>query len=272
MSAIDGLSWAALTGEWLDWLRLGGRSDETIGLRRYQAGRLARAFPEGPAAVSAAGLASWLAGMRWSAETRRSYCAAARQFFSWAASAGRLAVDPAAGLPAGRSPSRLPRPAPVEAAAAGLGCGDGRVRLMVALAFRQGLRRGEIARVHTRDVAAGRGGWSLVVRGKGGRERRIPLWPDIAAELRSLPEGFVFPGQVGGHLSPAYVGKLVSRALPPGWAAHSLRHAFATGLYDRSRDLLAVQRFLGHVKPETTQGYVMVAEDWLRAALAADQP
>lgn len=66
-----------------------------------------------------------------------------------------------------------------------------------------------------------------------------------------------FPGADHGHLSPHRVGDLVAAALPGGWTCHTLRHRFATRSYTASGgDLLAVQRLLGHAKPETTQRYV----------------
>ena len=111
-------------------------------------------------------------------------------------------------------------------------------------------------------------GWSLLVHGKGGRERIVPLADDVAFLLRRRGDGFAFPGQDHGHLSAPRVGELVREALPGHWTAHTLRHHFATRTYAASRDLLAVQRLLGHAKPETTMAYVRVDVDTLRAAVA----
>jgi len=79
--------------------------------------------------------------------------------------------------------------------------------------------------------------------------------------------GFVFPGDDNGHMSPAWVGKLIARRLPEGWSAHGLRHAFATRLYHSTRDIFVVQRMLGHANPKTTQGYVLPLPDDLRISL-----
>ena len=68
--------------------------------------------------------------------------------------------------------------------------------------------------------------------------------------------GWLFPGQVDGHLSPDYVGTLLRRLLGRGYSAHTLRHRFASRAYAGTRDLLAVQNLLGHSKPETTQRYI----------------
>jgi integrase len=65
------------------------------------------------------------------------------------------------------------------------------------------------------------------------------------------------------------VSKLLSRALPPGWTGHTLRHRLATAAYGGTRDLLAVSALLGHSRPETTQRYVRLPDDAIRAAVAA---
>lgn len=144
-----------------------------------------------------------------------------------------------------------------------------RVALMVTLAARQGMRRAEIARVHSGDLRPDLVGWSLLVHGKGGKDRLIPLADDVAALLLALPAGWVFPGRIDGHLSADHVGKLIARALPGRWTAHPLRHRFATTAYAGTRDLLAVQELLGHSRPETTRQYIQLPQDSLRAALKA---
>lgn len=143
---------------------------------------------------------------------------------------------------------------------------------MIRLAAEAGLRRGEVAVVHSRDLLKDLAGKSLLVHGKGDKDRVVPLCESLGRELavrmRKQP-GWLFPGNIGGHISPAWVGKRVGRLLPEGITMHSLRHYFATGTYRRSRDLLAVQQLLGHTSPAITQLYVQVDQDRLRAALAA---
>lgn len=138
---------------------------------------------------------------------------------------------------------------------------------MLRLAAEAGLRRAEIARIHSRDLVDDLLGWSLVVHGKGGRERVVPLPVPLALELRGYGPGYVFPGADRGHLSARWVGKLVSRALPRPWTTHTLRHRFATRAYQLERDLLAVQTLLGHASPVTTQRYVAQDEARLRATV-----
>ena len=165
----------------------------------------------------------------------------------------------------------VPRPAPAEAILSGLDAADDRVALAVRIMASTGLRRAETAGLRREDVVADLGGWSIRVLGKGRRERMVPIDDRLAAVLRALPPGFVFPGQTGGHLSPGYLGKLVSAALGDGVVPHQLRHAFATRAYAVDRDLLTVQQLLGHAKPETTALYARIPDEARRrtALLAA---
>lgn len=140
---------------------------------------------------------------------------------------------------------------------------------MVQLAAVCGLRRGEIARSRREDVVDDLLGRSLVVRGKGGHVRSVPLPEGLAVELVALPAGWLFPSPRGGHLTPAHVGKVVSRLLPDDWTCHTLRHRCATVAYHASHDLRAVQELMGHAKPETTAVYTLVPQDSVRALVRA---
>ncbi len=95
----------------------------------------------------------------------------------------------------------------------------------------------------------------------------IPLHRELAAALREQPTGWVFPGQINGHLSPDRVGHLLTDVLGAGWSGHSYRHRFATAAYAAERDLEAVRMLLGHASPATTARYVALPEGALRAAV-----
>lgn len=260
------MQWESALAEWREWLLAAGRPQTTISLRTYQMRRFAEDNVR-PWAQTHKTLIGWLASQNWAIESRRSYRSALRSFYGWAYASGHIAHDPAALLPPIRPVRHLPRPAPEATLTSALNLSDVRVGLMLMLAAREGLRRGEISRIHTSDVTKDLMGWSLRVHGKGGKVRVIPLHDELALILKVLPNGWVFPGKIDGHLSPAYVGKLMSRALGEGWTAHTLRHRFATITYQGSRDLLAVQGLLGHSKPETTLQYVQLPDDALRAAM-----
>ena len=259
-----------LVASWDAWMVAAGRPKTTRDLRGAQLRRFLRDVPD-PWSASTGDLVGWLATHRWAAETRRSHRAMLTTFYAWATLTGRTSSSPAALLPRVRPAEPRPRPAPVDAVELAIAGADDRVRLMVELAARQGLRRGEISRVHRDDVQRDLVGWSILVHGKGGRDRVIPLHDDLAFRVRRHADptsGWLFAGAVDGHLSPRRVGDLVAAALPPPWTCHTLRHYFATRTWQATRDLFVTQQLLGHQRPETTQRYVQVAGEHLRAGLA----
>lgn len=268
---MSNVQWTQAISSWQEWLRAADRPPTTLYLRTYQLNRFASQHPDhGPYDTTTAMLTGWLAGQDWATETRRSYRAALCSFYGWAHTTGRLDHNPAALLPPIRRSEGKPRPTPLTVVRQAITDAPPRTRLMVTLAVRQGLRRGEIARVHKDDITDDLTGFSLRVHGKGRRERLVPLDDDVAAALILWHEpGYLFPGQVDGHLSPARVGELVSEVLGPGWATHSLRHRFATSAYAAARDLFAVQTLLGHQSPETTRRYVALPDGALRDAVRA---
>jgi integrase len=258
--------WVTALAEWRAWLVCAGRPASTINLRMYQLRRFS-AEHHSPWLVTSKMLAEWLAAHDWSPEYRRSYRSALRSFYSWAVIADHMNTNPALVLPAIRPTEPQARPTPEAVLREALVKADPRVRLMILLAAKQGLRRGEIAQIHSNDLTEGRSGWSLRVHGKGDKDRVVPLHNDIAWMLRELGPGWAFPSQLGAHVSPRWVGTLVKRTMPQGWTTHCLRHRFATVAYDGSRDLLAVQELLGHSKPETTRRYIKLPDDAMRAAM-----
>lgn len=254
---------------WQTWLRAAGRPPTTIGLRTYHVRRVFSEIDSDPWSVTTEQLVTYLAGKGWAAETRRSYRASLRSFYAWAQATGRRSDSPAHLLPPIKVPRSLPRPTPEVVYRAALLEADSRGRLMLELAAVCGLRRGEIARVRREDVVDDLLGRSLIVMGKGGHVRSVPLPDGLAVQLLEAPAGWVFPSPAGGPLTAAHVGKLVSRLLPEGWTCHTLRHRCATVAYHARRDLRAVQELLGHAKPETTALYTLVPADSVRALVAA---
>ena len=179
-----------------------------------------------------------------------------------------MRVDPAR-VPTVRASAPAPRPADAAAIARARLSPDWRVRLAVRLAAELGLRRGEVARVRGCDLVRDLHGWSLIVHGKGGKSRTVPLSDSLASEVQAHGPGWVFPGADSGHVSPEWIGRLVGRELPRGVTMHALRHSFATRAYERTGDLVAVQRVLGHESPQTTLRYLAIADETLRAVVEA---
>ncbi|WP_449279617.1 tyrosine-type recombinase/integrase [Leucobacter sp. GX0328] len=263
--------WAALIVIWLDYLRSCDASAATVKLRGYQLRRLAVALPEvDPLEVGLDALASWLGGNDWSPQTRRSARSALRAFFGWMQMTGRRPDNPALALRGRPVQPGTHRPADEMSVRRIQGSSDRRLALMGKLASIEGLRAVEISRVHTDDVLEDLLGHSLIVHGKGGKTRTIPLDEALARELLDRPRGWIFPGRIDGHLSAPYVSKLLSRALPPGVTGHMLRHR-AAGHYYRGTDwdLRATQKLLGHASVATTQVYTPARDDQMRRGIAA---
>ncbi|SDP46809.1 Site-specific recombinase XerC [Klenkia soli] len=268
MPAVD--VWNVELATWATWLRASDNSPLTIAQRTYHLRRLACALPQwGPWDITLDDLADWMGGLEISTSSRRSLLQSLRAFYRWGLTTGRVSMNPAAELPNIRPKRAVPRPAPEEAVAAAL-VGDDRVRDMVELGATLGLRRSEIARVHTSWLDRRSDGWWLRVEGKGDQVRDLPVTEELGDRLAALPPGYVFPGNDGGHLSPAHVGKLVARRLSEHWTAHNLRHRFASKAYEVDRDIMAVKDLMGHANVSTTQIYTAVPGGARRrAALAA---
>lgn len=246
------------------------RSPQTIATRTDHLRRAARALNGNPWEVTTAQLVDWCGRQTWTAETRRSVRASLRQFWAWGVDAGHVDVSPAVGLPTVVASAPRPRPAPDEVIDAAATEADPRVRFILTMAARLGLRRAEISRIHAHDLVPDLVGWSLRVQGKGNRERVLPLTAELAVLIRSqCAGGWALPGDDNGHLSPRWVGKLATRALPGDWTLHTLRHRFGTTVHNRTHDLRVVQELLGHASVATTQRYVAVENDALRQAVAA---
>jgi integrase len=248
---------------YLAFLAAGGAAALTIRLRRTQLTRLARDVDL--ETVTEEQLVAWLEAHGGQApNTRKSTVTTLRGFFRWAKRTGRRPDDPTEHLPAVRVPAGVPRPIPEDAFRRAYGAAEGETRAMLALGYFGGLRRAEIARVHGDDITDG---W-LLVHGKGGKTRRVP----IAAELRPYlagVTGWMFPSPVrpGQPVGVDYVEDRVTRAIGP-YTCHQLRHAAASRWYSRTRDIRAVQLLLGHASVATTQVYVSVDDAALLAAVA----
>ena len=286
-------AWDGPVHDYLTACRGRSFSEGTIAVQRMYLRRLAEVAAD-PWAVQLAQLEQWLAAPDWAPETRRCARSVVRGFYRWAERACLVEKSPAVDLPAPRLRRALPRPAGDDALEAGLAACDDRVRLMILLGAYAGLRRAEIASLECSQIRLDYHPAHLMIVGKGGHERVVPLdrGSRLEVALRSEFErrqerrpahgwrgdeseaGWLFPCRHRGHgneifgpLSAEHVGKLISRQLPPGVTAHQLRHRFASEAYKATRDLLSVQVALGHQKPETTARYAAVPDGGLLAVV-----
>ncbi|MBO0740093.1 MAG: site-specific tyrosine recombinase XerD [Hyphomicrobiaceae bacterium] len=262
---------------------------------------LARAAP---AEIGAYLRARSEAGLAATSRARR--LSAIRQLFKFLVGEGLVAEDPTLGINGPRQGRPLPKTLSVAEvdrliAAARRRTQDahGRDRLralrlyaLLETLYATGLRVTELITL-PRSVLAD-DGRILTVKGKGGRERIVPLTPSARTAL----EGYLnVVGQAGGeekgvlarkwlfasrgaqgHLTRQRLAQeLKGLALEAGIAAervspHVLRHAFASHLLDRGADLRSVQQLLGHADISTTQIYTHVLEERLKKLVLEHHP
>ena len=261
--------WRKSINGWTDTLKAAGLSAQTIKSRRYKMVHLAALLmPSGPEDVTTEQIVQVFARQQWKPETRKAYRNTISSFFRWLHKSGRRSDDPSLDVPRVKKPHAHPRPCPDRYIAAAMKMATTSEKLMIRLGAECGLRRGEIARVHSDDVVADSAGRSLIVRGKGDKQRIVPLPDDLAGIIMDV-RGYLFPGRFGGHVEESYVGDHISHLLPDGYAAHTLRHRFATTAYAATHDLFVVAELLGHESVETTEHYVAMPDGRLREATAA---
>ena len=266
-------AWAEPIAEWELFLLAGGRSSSTVFGRTQHIRTFARACRVTPEQVTEQMILQWSGAKKWKPETRHSYYVSFRSFFGfWSKRIGF--ADPAAGLPSVRRIIPPPRPAPDAVVLKALSEIPPREALVLRLAAVMGLRCTEIAKVSAPDLIEDLFGPALVVHGKGGKTRIVPvpahLYGDLVAGFKR--NGFwLFPGNEDGHLSARWISKLGGWCLPQGWTMHTLRHRFATKAYRTDHDLVAVQRLLGHASIETTQRYVEPVNNAMRRAVEGAQ-
>ena len=247
------------------------------------------------AAVSTSDLRAWMAHERERGLSARSLSralSAVKSFHVWLAEARGL---PAPAVTATRGPRvkpRLPRPVAADAARALIDTIEdqttkpwmqARDAAVATLLYGCGLRISEA--LGLREGAAPLGDM-LRVRGKGGRERLVPVLPVARAAVeryRALlpfapdPAAPLFRGARGGALNQRHVQRVVAAArmqlgLPVTATPHALRHSFATHLLEAGGDLRTIQELLGHATLATTQVYTGVDQARLMEAYAAAHP
>jgi integrase/recombinase XerD len=194
------------------------------------------------------------------ARTRHAYRSDLRSFFAWAVTRDLLPTNPAAAVDPIKIPRSLPRPIGPEIAVALL-VGSRRTRQMVGLGLYAGLRCAEIAALDVSDVADWDEPGTIVVRaGKGGRDRVIPLHPDLAELLSARPKsGPMFPNAAGVPIQAASASATIRKHLQRcgiNATPHQLRHTFATEMTKRAHgDVFTVATVMGHSSVNDTMRY-----------------
>ena len=251
-----------------------GRAASSVRLRLHYLTRFAAVLPDVPLTdVTRAHVVRFLSWGQWRPNTRRSAATAVRSWLRWAHRAGITTVPAPDTVDLPATPRGMPRPVDDAVILAAAATAAPPVVLAILLGREAGLRRAEIACVHGRDVSGG----SLIVHGKGGKERTVPLSDALTALLAAREPGPVFPGAYpcrpgcGPHLSPDAVGRRISRAFHGEVTAHQLRHTFATRVYQAGHDVIALQDLLGHASVATTMVYAAAADDAKCTAVAAAQ-
>ncbi len=238
----------------------------------------------GPAALralSSSEMRAWMAAQRGRGVGSRSLArrlSAVKSFYRWWAERDGFDATPILSMRSPKHGRRLPRPLSIQAARdviEAVGAQDTRDWVgardvaILTLLYGCGLRRSEALGLDAGLVPLGD---RLRIRGKGGKEREVPVLPVARAAVARYaalcphdltPGTALFRGIRGGPLNARLVAGVMEQArlqlgLPATATPHALRHSFATHLLDAGGDLRAIQELLGHASLSTTQAYTAV--------------
>lgn len=224
--------------------------------------------------------------------------AAIRSWFKWLARQGLVEQSPAALVATPKLPKHLPRVPSiedmnrvVESSADEAAAWPERDRVIFELLYGCGIRNAELVGIDLADIH-----WAndaILVRGKGRKERYVPLGDAAAQALRAyLPirearladAGKLSPAlllnvrlRADGRLTTRSVGRIVKRialahGLPADVHPHTLRHAFGTHMLEEGADLRAIQELLGHERLSTTQRYTQLTVGQVAAVYDRTHP
>ena len=254
-----------------------------------------------PADISPADVAAFMSTLQQSgmaASSSARILAGIRGWHRYLLVEGKVATDASAGAVRPRLPKRLPKaltlpqveqllaasgPAPGSADAAADPIAL-RNRSIVELLYATGARVSELVGL---DVDDWREGEFLRLRGKGSKERLVPVGRYAQAAVaeylvRTRPAlvskrggAALFLNQRGTRLSRQSVWEILQRAAEQcelSVSPHSLRHSFATHLLEGGADVRVVQELLGHASVATTQIYTLITVDTLREVYSQAHP
>jgi integrase/recombinase XerC len=215
----------------------------------------------------------WWIGLRTTPSSRAGELAAIRGYCRWAVRHGVIEVDPTRLIDRPRLARRVPRPIDEVSLAHAIRTARRDVRAILCLAAFCGLRACEVSALEWSEVR----GDTLLLHGKGNKERLVPLHQIAADALTRLPggrRGMVFQRRDGnlGPVPPHLVCQWSNTHLHELGIAetlHQLRHRYGTFVFRLSKDLRLTQELMGHASPVTTAGYA--AWDQSQAAVIISQ-
>lgn len=234
-----------------------------------------------------------LSELGYSAATMARKIATLRSFHKWLQRFGAITQNPMTLIRTPRQSKRLPKAISVNDVERLLAAPDSntplgsRDRAMLETLYSTGIRVSELVGINLNDVDET--GQALMVRGKGKRERIVPLgshalraiseWITMRERVGRAGEGTspLFINRDGGRISTRSVRRKLSKylessGLDPAISPHTLRHSFATHLLDNGADLRAVQELLGHRSLSTTQIYTHLTTARMQQAYDAAHP
>lgn len=244
---------------WLREQRRRNLSEGTIEKRESVARRCSAHAGKPLLALTREDIEAWLDARRnVTPRTRYAYISHLAAFFTWAIREDLATTDPTVKIPRPKVHVGLPRPIATEDLRIAIDqCPTDELRAMLKLAAYEGMRCLEIAGLQAVDVLDSHDPPLILIHGKGGKERLVPLHPKAFAALRA--HGIPNHGHVFGPYPAWKVSTMIRdhlHACGIRASAHQLRHWFGTTTYVESGgDLRMVQDLLGHSSPSTTAIY-----------------
>jgi integrase/recombinase XerC len=208
-------------------------------------------------------LRDWRESLKVAPNSVINYVTGIRSFYRWAQITGLIPINPSVDIPIPSRRKGRPRPISDDLLRQAILNAPRRIRPWLFLAALAGLRCAEIAGLRREDILDSADDPVIIVMGKGGKERIIPLSPQLWHELLEygLPKsGIIFPRYDGakGANKPKMLSRITNdylRSVEITETLHQLRHRFGTKAYAVHKDLRVVQELMGHASPSTTAGY-----------------
>ncbi len=252
-------------------------------------------------AMTIRGFLTHLDSFGYSPATTARKIATLRSFYKWMLKRGTVQTNPMLLIRTPKQTKRLPKAISVDQVEKLLSAPDNRDtlgsrdRAILETLYSTGVRVSELVDLNRNDLD--QTGQTMNIRGKGKKERVVPLGSHAIAAIRHYltllepdqrftalrqqsmtdPAIPLFVNKNGGRLSTRSVRRKLDKylkgcGLDPTISPHTLRHSFATHLLDNGADLRSVQELLGHQSLSTTQIYTHLSSMRLRTAYDEAHP